>query len=286
MILIKDIYFANCYRNLLKLFDSDECDLVTTRDALTMELNNVCLVVEDPYFNLYYNERRSSQKKYIAAETIWYLSGDRKADTISRYAKMWDKIKNQNGDINSNYGYLIWHRNAPRTQYAWALNCLLKDKNSRQAIIRFNNDEHQDHSTLDFVCTMYGIFHIRDNKLNFTIHMRSSDVIYGLPTDFTWFTILQQNMLMELQREYPELKMGTFTYIGNSVHIYYRHFTLYKEMLEHNFTPDKFYDLDVLLYDSQHGKFHPIVNYLRKQPYIKYEFNSSFCNELIELLDE
>jgi thymidylate synthase len=85
---------------------------------------------------------------------------------------------------------------------------------------------------------MYGIFQIRENKLNFTIHMRSNDVILGLPTDIAFFAVLQMQMLNHLKITYPELELGTYTHIANSLHVYERHFELVENMLKLPFKAD------------------------------------------------
>jgi thymidylate synthase len=85
---------------------------------------------------------------------------------------------------------------------------------------------------------MYGIFQIRDNKLNFTVNMRSNDVILGLPTDVAFFATLQSQMLNHLKSaKYPDLELGTYTHIVNSFHIYERHFDIAKRMLSTRFKP-------------------------------------------------
>ena len=43
-------------------------------------------------------------------------------------------------------------------------------------------------------------------------------------------------MLRHLQLTYPNLKMGSYTHIVHSLHIYERHFKLVKEMLSHPFS--------------------------------------------------
>jgi thymidylate synthase len=82
---------------------------------------------------------------------------------------------------------------------------------------------------------MYGIFQIRNNKLNFTIHMRSNDAILGLPTDIAFFATLQSQMLNHLQETYPNLSLGTYTHIANSLHIYERHFNIVEKMIATDF---------------------------------------------------
>jgi thymidylate synthase len=125
------------------------------------------------------------------------------------------------------------------TQYAWAYNSLVNDKDSRQAVIHFNLPTHQYDGNKDFVCTMYGIFQIRNNKLNFTISMRSNDAILGLPTDVAFFCTLQQQMLVHLKPTYPELELGEYTHIANSLHIYENNFKVVEEMLNEDFTQEE-----------------------------------------------
>jgi thymidylate synthase len=210
------------------------------RDLKIRENTNVCLILENPLSCLYQNEHRSSQKKYISAELIWYFNARRDVEFISKYAKFWNSIQNEDGTVNSSYGYLLFSKKNRfgHTQYDWALNSLKKDKDSRQAILHFNLPEHQYSTNKDFVCTMYGIFQIRDNKLNFTVSMRSNDVIWGLPTDIAFFAILQSQMVSHLRHTYPYLELGTYTHIANSYHIYEHHFEVVDKMLNFEFFPE------------------------------------------------
>jgi thymidylate synthase len=209
------------------------------RDLKIRENTNVALILEDPLSCLYSNEVRSSQKKYIAAELLWYFMGRNDVKFIKQYAKFWESIQNEDGTVNSSYGNLLFNKKNRfgHTQYFWALQSLVKDKDSRQAVIHFNLPEHQYETNKDFVCTMYGIFQIREDKLNFTVTMRSNDVIWGLPTDIAFFATLQCQMLSHLRVHYPNLMLGTYTHIANSFHIYEHHFLAVERMLEKEFVP-------------------------------------------------
>ena len=209
------------------------------RDLKIRENTNVALILENPLSCLYSNETRSSQKKYIAAELLWYFMGRNDVEFIKQYAKFWESIQNEDGTVNSSYGNLLFNKKNRfgYTQYFWALRSLIKDKDSRQAVLHFNLPEHQYETNKDFVCTMYGIFQIREDKLNFTVTMRSNDVIWGLPTDIAFFTTLQCQMLSHLRLHYPNLMLGTYTHIANSFHIYEHHFLAVERMLEKEFVP-------------------------------------------------
>jgi thymidylate synthase len=226
--------FSEVYRD--SLFDLfKDPDFKTNPRGLQIKENlNVSLVIKDPSLSLYQNERRSSQQKYIAAELLWYFLGRNDVEFISKFAKFWESIQNEDGTVNSSYGKLLFNKKNRfgKNQYDWALSSLMKDSDSRQAILHFNLPEHQYDGNKDFVCTMYGIFHIRDNRLNFTVSMRSNDAILGTPTDVAFFTVLQQQMLAHLKfKTYPNLELGSYTHIINSYHIYERNFKMVDEML-------------------------------------------------------
>jgi thymidylate synthase len=246
-----------------------------------MEIKEICnaaLVIDDPYYPLYENEKRSSQFKYIAGETIWYFTGRKDIDFISKYSKFWSQLDNGDGTVNSAYGNLIFNEplSDGRNQYQWALDSLIEDKDSRQSIIHFNKPSHQWKGNKDFVCTLNGIFQIRDNRLNFTVDMRSNDLVLGTATDVAFFCLLQQQMLKHLKLTYPNLKMGSYTHIVHSLHIYERHFNLVKEMLSHPFSHMSYPPLNENLITR---KGHPTDNMNLIESDILLGFEGDFFND-------
>lgn len=219
-------------------------DYETSPRGLAIKENlQVCLKINNPLLSLYENDRRGSQLRYIAAELLWYFLGRKDVEYISKYASFWKSIQNEDGTVNSSYGNLLFTKKNRygENQYEWAIQSLINDKDSRQAIMHFNLPEHQYLTNKDFVCTMYGIFHIRDNKLHLSINMRSNDAILGTATDIAFFTVLQQQALSHLKLvAYPDLELGSYTHIVDSYHIYQRHFELVKDMINQKFTPVEF----------------------------------------------
>jgi len=237
--------FADVYQTALTdVLNSPEY-ITSPRGMKIKEVTNAAFVIEDPRFSLYENKRRSSQFKYIGAELVWYFTGRNDINFISPFAKFWEYLDNGDGTVNSAYGNLIFTEKNKHNynQYKWALQSLIADKDSRQAILHFNNPSHQWNNNKDFVCTLTGIFQIRDNRLNFTIDMRSNDLILGTPTDVAFFCLLQEQMYQHLRKYYPELEMGTYTHIVHSLHIYEKHFDLIKDMLNYQFEPMSFPDM-------------------------------------------
>lgn len=239
MVVYQGDTFASVYEELLLDLINNPEYITQPRDMKINEICDVSLVIDKPLSCLYMNPFRSSQFKYIAAEFLWYFMGRNDVEYISKYAKFWESIKNDDGTVNSSYGYLLFNNKNEHglTQYRWALESLANDKDSRQAVLHFNLPIHQRAGNKDFVCTMYGIFQIRDNRLNFTVSMRSNDVILGLPTDVAFFVTLQSQMLSHLRNHagYPELELGRYTHIANSSHIYERHFEIANKMITKKF---------------------------------------------------
>ena len=181
-------------------------------------------------------------QRYTDKETELYDSCTNKAEDFGKASKFWLSLANPDGTVNSAYGYLIWkkksHGNpnfednrvrangeescAMRTPWEWAKLSLQKDKDTRQAILRFSLPEHSFVGNKDFTCTLGGIFLIRENKLNLTISMRSNDLTLGLVYDLPWFISLIYKMRDELKETYPDLEIGTYTHQVHSLHIYDR----------------------------------------------------------------
>jgi thymidylate synthase len=170
--------------------------------------------------------------KYFAAEMIWYLSGDRSIHWIRHYSKFWEKLVNEEGLINSNYGNLIMGKNEHgNSAWTWCYDSLIQDEHTRQAVLHFNNPSHREWSTRDFPCTMYGIFSIREDKLDFTVQMRSSDVVKGITFDIPFFSTLLQSMWILIKRQRPHIELGNLYFSTNSLHAYESDWPLIDSML-------------------------------------------------------
>ena len=234
--------FAEVYASSLNDLMRNPQYTASPRGMAIKEFQPCALVIEDPTLCLYDNLRRSSQYKYIAAELIWYFMGRRDVEFIEKYASFWRVISNKDETVNSAYGNLLFNEKNEfgLSQWQWAFQTLKNDKDSRQAIMLFNKPQYQWIGNKDVICTLNAIFNIRDNKLNFSVSMRSNDAILGTPTDVAFFCLLQQQMLKLLKPYYPDLELGTYTHIANSYHIYDRHFILVDEIIGNDFIEKSF----------------------------------------------
>lgn len=278
--------FGESYKNLLNdLYHSPEFESSPRQQKINEQLG--CAIVYDPRKCLYHNDRRSSQLKYIAAELVWYFNKSNDVNFINKFSKFWNTIVNPDGKtVNSAYGHLIFNElhsynwindyadnsgvrpeTAYMTQWQWAIKQLTEDTDTRQAIMHYNKPHHQFNGNKDFVCTIYQIFFIRNNKLYCHVHMRSNDSVLGLPTDAAFFSVLMINMFNVLkQTKYPNLEMGLLTHISDSMHAYERNMGVISEMINLEFTDMELPEIPILIdernvtSDFMKGLYYKIMN--------------------------
>lgn len=182
----------------------------------------------DPRFPIMNFEDRNVNIDYFKREWIWKLSGDRYDDSIAKYAKAWGGLKDVDGGYNSNYGQYFFGK---QNGFDWVVKELIRDKDSRRAIILLLNDEHLRTNNPDHVCTFSVGFRIRDNHLNMSVNMRSNDFIWGFTNDSFTFCMLYRLVYGYLKHFYPQLKIGLYTHKADSLHIYERHWDMTNKII-------------------------------------------------------
>lgn len=168
-------------------------------------------------------------KDYIERELEWYKSMSLKVADIPGGAPMiWKQVAGKTtGEINSNYGYLVWSEENGR-QFDKVHMELLKNRDSRRAIMIYTRPTmHEDYcrdGMSDFVCTNTVQYFIRDNKLRTIVSMRSNDAVFGYKNDVSWQRHVQQMLVEHLEPHYPGLTADTIDWVAGSLHVYPRHF--------------------------------------------------------------
>lgn len=255
MKIFKEDNFATMYSNVLKetLFHPDY--VVSPHGNKTHELSNVALELTDPRCNFFTNPIRSPSVKYLTGELLWYFSGSDSIRFIRHYSKFWDAIANPDGTCNSAYGHLLFNEKNEYgfTEWGWALYSLCSDRDTRQAIIRFNKPRFSYEGNLDFVCTLNGNFFIRNNALHFIVFMRSNDLRTGIQYDVPFFTLLQSVMWKQLLPYYPDLQLGTYTHFVNSIHLYEKDFEESEAAIKQKYTPKKLPEIGYLIPITEYG---------------------------------
>ena len=166
---------------------------------------------------------------YIDAELDWYLGCSTNINDI-RYKdeppKAWQYAANKYGEINSNYGKLIFDDKYYR-QFDNVINELNHEPDSRRAVMIYNRPsiwtEFDENGKNDFICTNAVSYYIRDNHLQSVVQMRSNDVVFGYKNDYAW-----QRYVMNMVANEVDCEVGTLTWQVQNLHVYERHFDLVK----------------------------------------------------------
>lgn len=236
--------FADVYEKSMRMLMENPEYRSKPRGLDVYECLNVGLHIEDPTSNLFRYEDKSLTLPtgYVKKEMCLYLLGSNDAGDFAKASKFWDGIKTKSGKINSAYGNLIFNKSLKdgRSQFDWAFDSLKNDKDSRQAFMRFNNTTHQYEGNKDVPCTFIMTFHIRNNKLNATVEMRSNDLIKGTTYDIPSFILFQRLMLLRLREVYPDLGMGFYEHFNSSFHLYSTDFELVEKRLQNQIIPNSY----------------------------------------------
>lgn len=227
---------------------NSECNTVSPRALKIYELINYNQTFENAQNLIASFNKRKYSFKYMAAELLWYLSWSLDTDKIWKYAKLWLDIANEDWTVNSNYWYIVLYRFIADyyNQYNYIIEKLKEDKDSRQALIRYNAHEHVYKGNKDFTCTISNQFFIRDNKLDMIVNMRSNDLFFGFQYDIVWFWLVLQSIRLDLLDTYPNLELWNIYYNAGSMHIYESMMMIAREIL----TEDDWIDYNIILNKS------------------------------------
>ena len=166
-------------------------------------------------------------QEYVQHELDWYLSCSLNVNDIpGGPPKIWQQVATEDGLINSNYGWCIFHPDNGM-QYQAVKTELLSNPYSRRAIMIYNRPSmHMDYNyngMSDFMCTNAVQYLYRNQKLNAVVQMRSNDVVFGYKNDYAWQKFVLDTLAKDL-----EVPAGDIIWNAGSLHVYSRHFHLVK----------------------------------------------------------
>jgi thymidylate synthase len=207
----------------------DERFIIDRTGVRTIEMIGASFVADEPaIFGV-------PNLDYIERELDWYDSMSTNINDLSNPPpKAWEYSANEHGEINSNYGLLIYG-DEYFCQYDRVLDELVSNPNSRRACAIYNRPsihvEAFTNGKNDFICTNAVSYYIRDNQLHCVVQMRSNDVIFGYRNDYAWQREVQLRLVEDLNaardRMFEEpIDVGTMVWQVQNLHVYERHFDL------------------------------------------------------------
>lgn len=190
----------------------------------TIELIGASFIADEPAIFGQVNQ------EYVDSEIAWYRSQSTNINDIFSDGrsppKAWQLSSNDHGEINSNYGTLIWSKKY-YNQYNNVLRELRNNPDGRRASMIYNRPsiwvEFDENGKSDFICTNAVTYYIRNNLLYAVVQMRSNDVVYGYKNDYAW----QEYVLSQLATQLS-IATGSIIWQVQNLHVYARHFDLVK----------------------------------------------------------
>ena len=206
---------------LRKLFFSGS--FVAPRGKETMELEQHTVTVPMRYCVLTVPERNLSYQ-FMAAEAFWILSGD---DTVKGIAP-WNK----NIERFSDNGETFFGAYGPKIvgQLDYVVRKLIEDRDTRQAGLTIWRENPTQ--TKDVPCTIAIFAFIRNDRLNISVFMRSSDVWLGLPYDVFNFSMLGHLICCRLHANGVVVSPGKLHLTAASSHLYADQWTAAQALLD------------------------------------------------------
>ena len=201
------------FRNKLKTQDF----VIDKTGVKTIELMGYSFIADEPTI---FGE---PNHEYEKREIDWYESQSLNVNDIpGGPPAIWKQVADQDGLINSNYGFLVWSKENG-SQYLNVLDELNKNPNSRRAVMVYNRPniwaDYNLNGRSDFICTNAVGYLIRDNKLCANVQMRSNDGFFGFRNDRAW----QMHVLNKLSQDL-NIEKGDLVWNAMSLHFYERHF--------------------------------------------------------------
>jgi thymidylate synthase len=179
----------------------------------------------------------SPSEEYIDAELKWYKSMSSNINDIygtERPAPVaWKYAADQHGNINSNYGLLIYSKKYFQ-QFESTVRELLSNKDTRRATMVYTRPsiwvEYNECGKSDFICTNAVTYYIRDNRLHSVVQMRSNDAWAGYRNDWAW----QRHVMFEIVEDYnrstacsaDHISIGNIVWQVQNLHVYSKNFYL------------------------------------------------------------
>jgi len=206
-------------RSILKHKLDTEEFVIDKTGVKMIEIINANFVADEPSIFGTVNEN------YVNRELEWYRSMSLNVNDIpGGPPTIWKQVADENGKINSNYGWCVWSLENGN-QYHRVLTELMTSPYSRRAVMIYTRPSMwKDYNHLgrsDFMCTNAVQYLIRDGKLNAVVQMRSNDAVFGYKNDYAW----QRYVLESLARDL-EIECGNIYWNAGSLHVYERHFKL------------------------------------------------------------
>jgi len=188
--------------------------VVAPRGMDTLEVLGASLTLTDPRRRLVdVPPARILNPAFAVAEAVWILSGSDDLWICTYNDRLADYT--DNGRLMGAYGPRLRRWDGVVDQLDKVRRVLLKDPQSRQAVIQLFSPAVDFQGHKDVPCTLGYRFFLRDGLLHMHTTMRSQDLWRGFCYD-----IFAATMLQELLAGWLGVGLGSYRHFADSLHLY------------------------------------------------------------------
>lgn len=196
----------------------------------TLEVVAGGFTLDNPRSRVIVNSERRWSLALAVGEFAWHVSGSDELEPLAYYAPIWRRFSEDGERIRGScYGKRIFQQHdGTNSQWQALVNLLGTDPASRRAVlsVQQHHSKALEAGSIDVPCVTTCQFLLREKRLDAIVHMRSNDVIWGLPNDVFLFTMLQEMLALELGVE-----LGRYHHFAGSLHLYRRHYDLARRIV-------------------------------------------------------
>jgi thymidylate synthase len=164
---------------------------------------------------------RDANPVFHHMEAVWMLAGRRDVAFPSIFNSNIENYSDDGKVFNAAYGHRM-RRHFGIDQLKSVCMLLVKDPDTRQAVIQLWDPVDLTSHTKDKACNMSMVFEANDGHLNVTIFNRSNDAIWGGVTGANpvHFSYIMQYVYENVWETHEWLRFGTMTFVSNNLHVY------------------------------------------------------------------
>jgi len=187
-------------------------------------VNRYDLAEEFPILTL-----RPTNLKAAVDELLWIWQ--KKSNNINELnSRIWDSWADEKGSIGKAYGYQLAKKHRYKEGLFDQVDRVLYDlKNnpySRRILVNmYNHDELADMSL--YPCAYSATFNVTGKRLNAILHQRSQDILVAN----NW-NVSQYAILVHMFARSSGLQVGEFVHVIADAHIYDRHVSIVRELVQ------------------------------------------------------
>lgn len=189
-------------------------------------------------------QHRAFGVKTSFREFIWMMRGETDANILRKQnVNIWNDHTTREfldsrglhnlpvGSVGKSYGYQLRSFGGEKDQLQKTINNLKSDKVSKRHVISLWNPNELDSAPLEPCAYLYE-FMVQGNTLHLHQHMRSADILYGVPYNMgfsTYFLFAMANI--------TGLQAGRYWLTMTNCHIYKNQLDLAKEVIDKGINP-------------------------------------------------